>query len=365
MNRNSYKTVPVESIIEKEKPKIKKLKEENKWAQVVESEIQNKIKVISLFSGSGGLDLGFLATGKFKVIYANDFNEAACQSYAHNIGNHIIYEDIANLKNFPSADIIIGGPPCQGFSIANPARSFDDPRNQLFKEYARIINEVKPKMFLMENVAGMVSMQKGEVFKLIKKELSNCGYTLYDKLLNAKDYGVPQSRNRMIVIGIRNDLNKQFEFPKPTHSDDNYSTVGQALLDKPIDSKNPNHVFGKLTDLNLKRIKHIPEGGSMKHCPPELQNNSDLNRSMRRLHRTKVSPTIVHNNCDHYYHPSENRRITIREMARIQGYADEYIFFGSKSEQSKQVGNSVPVGLAKAIANQIYFHYKKNNYENY
>lgn len=324
------------------------------WIHTGEQEIENKFNILSLFSGSGGLDLGFLATGKFQTIFANDFNPQACQTYAHNIGDHVVCKDITQLNNLPKADIIVGGPPCQGFSTANPSRSFDDPRNQLFKEYARIINEVKPKLFLMENVSGMVTMQKGAVFKLIKKELTNCGYTLYDKLLNAKDYGVPQSRRRMIIIGVRNDIKHQFNFPKPTHTIDTYATVGQALFDTPVNKKNPNHTIGQLTDLNKQRLLHIPEGGSMKHCPPELQNNSDLNRSMRRLSRTKVSHTIVHNNCDHYYHPTEDRRITIREMARIQGYADDYIFFGSKSEQSRQVGNSVPVGLSKALAKAIY-----------
>jgi DNA (cytosine-5)-methyltransferase 1 len=327
---------------------------EKNWIHDGESESKKKLKVISLFSGSGGLDLGFLATGKFEVIFANDFNKQACETYTYNIGNHIVCGDIADLKNLPNADIIVGGPPCQGFSTANPARSFDDPRNQLFKEYARIIGEVKPKIFLMENVSGMVTMQKGKVFELIKKELSDFGYTLYDKLLNAKDFGVPQSRRRMIVIGVRNDIDKKFNFPNPTHDKESYASVGQALFDKPINKKNPNHIIGKSTDLNLKRLAFIPEGGSMKNCPPELQNNSDLNRAMRRLHRKKESHTIVHNNCDHYYHPTENRRITIREMARLQGYADNYIFLGSKSEQSRQVGNSVPVGLAKVVAKQIY-----------
>jgi|SRR5690554_1079866 len=325
-----------------------------KWIHKGEKEIKDKYKVLSLFSGSGGLDLGFLATGKFKVVFANDFNTEACKTYSYNIGDHIVCGDIADLKSFPEANVIIGGPPCQGFSTANPARSFEDPRNQLFKEYARIINKVQPKVFLMENVSGMVTMQKGKVFELIKKELSNCGYTLYDKLLNAKDYGVPQSRRRMIIIGVRNDITKKFTFPEATHFEENYNTVGQALFGKSINENNQNHKIGKLTDLNLKRLKHIPEGGSMKDCPPELHNNSDLNRAMRRLSREKISPTIVHNNCDHYYHPTELRRITIREMARIQGYEDDYIFFGSKSEQSRQVGNSVPVGLAKAIAKRIF-----------
>jgi DNA (cytosine-5)-methyltransferase 1 len=337
-----------------EKPQMTEFNKIKNWVHQSENEIANKLQVISLFSGSGGLDLGFLATGKFEIIFANDFNKAACETYANNIGKHIICEDISQLSNFPKADIIIGGPPCQGFSTANPARSFDDPRNHLFKEYSRIIRDVKPKLFLMENVSGMVTMEKGKVFKLIKKELSSCGYILYDRLLNAKDYGVPQSRRRMIIIGVRKDIDAKFNFPLPSHNENNYVTVGETIINIPISKNNPNHVIGKLTELNLKRIMQIPEGGSMKDCQEKLQNNSDLNRSMRRLHRKKISYTIVHNNCDHYYHPSEHRRITIREMARIQGYPDDFIFTGSKSEQSRQVGNSVPVGLGKAIAKSVY-----------
>lgn len=341
-------------------PQILEFEERVNWIKSNEIEVGNKLKVISLFSGSGGLDLGFLETGKFEIIYANDFNYQACLSYTHNIGNHIICEDISKIKILPEADIIIGGPPCQGFSTANPSRSFDDPRNQLFKEYARIIKEVQPKLFLMENVSGMVTMQGGKVFELIKKELSNCGYKLSSKLLNARDYGVPQSRRRMIIIGVRNDIKSEFQFPKPTHNENNYKTVEDAIIKKPIPKDYPNHIIGKLTDLNLKRIKYIPEGGSMKDCPAELQNNSDLKRAMRRLDSKKESYTIVHNNCDHYYHPFENRRITIREMARLQGYPDSYVFLGSKSEQSRQVGNSVPVGLANAIAKSIYEFFIRN-----
>jgi DNA (cytosine-5)-methyltransferase 1 len=277
------------------------------------------------------------------------------------MGNHILCEDITKLRKLPKADVIIGGPPCQGFSTANPARSFDDPRNQLFKEYSRIIKNVKPKLFLMENVSGMVTMDNGKVFKLIKKELTSCGYKLYDQLLNSKDFGVPQSRRRMIIIGIRDDINLNFEFPKPTHSEEKYVTVGEAIINKPISQNNPNHRISTITDLNLRRLKHIPEGGSMKDCPPNLQNNSDLKRAMRRLHSNKESYTIVHNNCDHYYHPTENRRITIREMAKLQGYPDDYIFFGSKSEQSRQVGNSVPVGLGKVLAKSIFKFLNKMN----
>lgn len=320
-----------------------------------------KLKVISLFSGSGGLDFGFLSTNKYEIVIANDFNENACKTYAYNIGNHILCCDISKLEKPHNADVLIGGPPCQGFSTANPSRSFDDPRNQLFKEYSKIIKEVKPKLFLMENVSGMVTMNKGKVYKLIKKELSDCGYVLYDKILNAKDYGTPQNRQRIIIIGVRNDINLEFEFPNPTHNKSNYITVGETIIDNKVLENTPNHLIGKITELNYDRLLHIPEGGSMKNCPKELQNNSDLNRAMRRLDSKKVSHTIVHNNCDHYYHPIENRRITIREMARLQGYPDNFIFLGSKSEQSKQVGNSVPIQLSKVLADSIFNFINKIN----
>jgi DNA (cytosine-5)-methyltransferase 1 len=306
------------------------------------------IKTISLFSGSGGLDLGLLKTKKFNILLANDFDKCATESYSHNIGKHIVHSDIRELKNLPEADLIVGGPPCQGFSTANPNRAFDDPRNWLFKEYSRIISEVNPKVFLMENVSGILTLDNGKVFNMIKAEFQNLGYNLYETLLNAKFYEVPQSRNRVILVGVRNDLKVKFHFPSPVLNPPlfgKFISVGDAILNFDFKIDDPNHSISKLTDLNLKRIRHIPEGGSMKDCPEELWNNSDLKRSMRRLDSKKPSYTIVHNNCDHYYHPIENRRITIREMALLQTYPPNYIFMGSKSDQSKQVGNSVPVNL--------------------
>ncbi len=320
-----------------------------------------KLTVVSLFSGSGGLDLGFLATNNFDIIFANDFNKDACKTYAHNIGNHIICDDISNLKDLPQTDIMIGGPPCQGFSTGNPGRSFDDPRNQLFKEYARIINQGKPKLFLMENVSGMTTMQNGKAFELIKKELAECGYIIYDKILNAKDFGVPQNRRRVFIIGVREDIKAKFHFPDSIVEGQNYNTIRDTIINKSIPDNDPNHIVGKLTELNKVRLKFIPQGGSMKDCPPNLRNHSDLKRAMRRLDLDNVSYTIVHNNCDHYYHPTEDRRITIREMARIQQYPDNHVFFGSKSEQSKQVGNSVPIGLGKVMAEAILKFFKENN----
>jgi DNA (cytosine-5)-methyltransferase 1 len=317
---------------------------------------KKKYKVVSMFSGSGGLDLGFLATKRIDILLANDNSQYACESYRNNIGDHIVCGDIRELTNIPEADILIGGPPCQGFSTANPNRSFDDPRNWLFKEYARVLGQVNPAIFVMENVSGMVTLEKGAVLKLILTELTNQGYNVQYKILNAKNYETAQSRRRTIIVGTKKSLKIKYSYPEPIVNPPlfgNYLTVGDVLLKKPLNGHSFNHEVSNLSELNTKRIKHIPQGGSMKDCPSELQNNSDLKRAMRRLHLNDVSPTIVHNNNDHYYHPIEHRRVTIREMARIQGYPDDYIFYGPKSEQSRQVGNSVPVPFGFHIAKSV------------
>lgn len=315
-----------------------------------------KVRTISLFCGSGGLDLGFLKNGSFDILLANDFNRWACESYRNNIGDHVVHGDIKELKDFPTCDLIIGGPPCQGFSTANPKRAFDDPRNWLFKEYARIITEAHPKVFLMENVSGLMTLDKGRVLNLIVSEFESLGYRVKYQLLNAVDYGVPQKRRRLIMVGVREDIDVVYQFPSPVVSPPMFGvqkTVQDALDSKLDGWDDPNDVISNVSPLNAKRLLHIPEGGAMKDVPVDLQNNSDLKRAMRRLSRNEPSPTIVHNNCDHYYHPTENRRVTIREMALIQTYPPDYVFAGSKSEQSRQVGNSVPVELAYHLADSI------------
>lgn len=329
--------------------------------------LKKKYRLISLFSGSGGLDLGFLNTDSVDILLANDNNKYACESYANNIGSHIVCDDIRNLKNLPQADILIGGPPCQGFSTANPNRSFEDPRNWLFKEYVRVLSEVNPDIFVMENVSGMVTLEKGIVLKLILEELENQNFDVQYKILNAKHYGTAQSRNRTIIVGTRKGLNRTYKYPEPVVYPPlfgQFLTVGDVIIKNPISEYVHNHDVSKLSALNEERIKFIPQGGSMKDCPVELQNNSDLKRAMKRLHLNDVSPTIVHNNNDHYYHPIEHRRVTIREMARIQGYPDDYIFAGPKSEQSRQVANSVPLPFAFHIATSV-INYLNDTRESY
>ncbi len=195
--------------------------------------IQNnpdKPKVVSLFSGAGGMDLGFINAG-FEIIWANDFFEDAVNSYRKNIGKHIILGDITKISsdNIPDgADVIIGGFPCQGFSIANTRRSMKDERNFLYKEMLRIIRDKKPKFFVAENVKGLLSMEKGQVFDLIKRDFESIGYKVNARVLNAAEYGVPQARERVVIIG--NNIGVENPYPKVSHFIDDYSLTRQNLL---------------------------------------------------------------------------------------------------------------------------------------
>ena len=177
----------------------------------------SKYKVISLFSGAGGMDLGFIDAG-FQIIWANDVFKEAIDSYRNNIGNHIVFGDITMIssKDIPDdADVIIGGFPCQGFSIANKNRSMNDQRNFLYKEMLRIIEDKKPKMFVAENVKGLLSIEQGKVFEMIKNDFVSLGYHVEARILNAAEYGVPQQRERLIIIGNR--VNNSITFPAKTH----------------------------------------------------------------------------------------------------------------------------------------------------
>lgn len=176
-----------------------------------------KYKIVSLFSGCGGFDLGFIKSG-FEVIWANDFFKDAVETYKKNIGEHIVFEDITKISSsqIPNDfDVLIGGFPCQGFSVANTKRNMNDERNYLYKEFVRIIKDKKPKFFIAENVKGLLSMQKGDIIKMIVNDFKKIGYDVDYKVLNASDYGVPQNRERVFIIG--NNIGVQNIFPKKTH----------------------------------------------------------------------------------------------------------------------------------------------------
>ncbi len=312
------------------------------------------MKLISLFSGCGGLDLGFLNAGH-EIVFANDFDKDCVLTYKKNIGNHILLKDIYDLQGdeIPEGDIISAGFPCQGFSIANPYRNKDDDRNHLYLEMCRIVNEITPKFFIFENVKGILSLEKGEVIKIIENDFDKLGVTNshpgYDRkrfLLNAVNYGVPQNRQRVIWIGISKTIDhKRRELfwdnfpPKITNTGDENSpfyTIKDAIGDLPSD----------LCDDSEKIYNHH----GTKH---KVKINGYLGN--RKLDWNKPSPTMVGRGGGTggpviAIHPNLKRRLSVRETARCQTFPDDFKFYGSISSQYRQIGNAVAVKFAEKIA---------------
>ena len=300
------------------------------------------MKVVSLFSGAGGLDLGFKMAGH-DIIWANDLYGDAVETYRKNIGDHIICEDISNISSddVPDCDIIIGGFPCQGFSVANTKRHVDDERNELYKQLIRIITAKKPKFFLAENVKGLTNLAKGEVFKMILQDFSDIGYKVKYKILNAADYGVPQTRQRVIIIGVRNDINWEYQYPAPTHNSKGenglpvWVSVSEAMAPIPDPDKPnnlPNHTYSKYK-LNIN--------GYLGH---------------RLLNPDKPAPTVTARGDSKggvviHPHPNGQRRMSCRELAAVQSFPLDYEFAGNNSSVYRQIGNAVPPLLGYAVAN--------------
>ncbi len=302
------------------------------------------MKVVSLFSGAGGLDLGFIRAGH-EIVWANDLYADAVKTYKHNIGGHIVERDIRDIlsEEIPDCDIVIGGFPCQGFSVANVKRNTSDERNTLYKELIRVINDKRPMFFVAENVKGILSLGKGGVFKMIMRDFSNLGYKVKYKLLNAADYGVPQTRQRVIIVGVREDVEFEYVYPEPTHSKDGtdgkrkWVAIGEALSVFPDpDEYNDviNHTYSKYK-LNIN--------GYIGH---------------RLLDPLKPAPTVTARGDNRggvviLPHPNGRRRMTCRELATVQSFPENYFFHGTNSSVYRQIGNAVPVQLAFHIANQF------------
>lgn len=212
------------------------------------SKDKKKFRVISLFSGAGGMDLGFINAG-FDIVWANDFFKEAVESYKKNVDDRIVYGDITKIPSSEmpdDIDLVIGGFPCQGFSIANTKRSMKDERNFLYKEMLRVIDDKKPKFFVAENVKGILSMKKGKVFEMIKKDFKKLGYNVDAKLLNAAEYGIPQARERVVIIGNR--IGVKNPYPKPTHWVDSKKYESKKGLKDPITVE---ETIGFLSDVRL------------------------------------------------------------------------------------------------------------------
>lgn len=328
-------------------------------------------RLVSLFSGCGGMDKGFEDAG-YQRVWANDFDADAQAVFKINLGE-IDGRDITKVpvEDIPDCDIITAGFPCQPFSNAGNRRGVYDSRGELYLECLRIIESKKPRVVLFENVKGLLSSkhQSGKkLIEVIREDLEKLGYRVNYKVVNASNYGVPQNRERMILIGFREDLNKTFEFP-PEQEDKSKLTL-RNILDIPSDA--PNQTFWPYSPQAQSMIEQIPEGGSWKsipyeNLPPRFQRiRDDMKRYhapnfYRRFSRDEINGTITASaqpeNCG-ITHPTENRRYTIREIARIQTFPDDFIFIDETLKDIvamyKVIGNAVPCHLAEVIADAIY-----------
>jgi DNA (cytosine-5)-methyltransferase 1 len=376
---------------------------------------------LDLFCGAGGITEGFREAG-FHCLYGNDVMKEAIDTFAKNhpeaiADNRPIEEvDAAEIRQRlglapGELDVLVGGPPCQGFSINAPERFLDDPRNKLFRQYAKFLAEFRPKTFVFENVPGLLSLGDGKVFRLIQREFAKLGYRLSFRILFAAHYGVPQERWRLILLGTQRGT---VEHPIPTHwatgranfrggkdlifqqTDADREAlappvvVQDAIGDLPRlemgegaeevgytaephsvyarmmrspDGRTFNHYAAKLSKQNAERMKHVPPGGSWRDIPFELlpkgmqrARRSDHTKRYGRL-RPDGLPGTVLTKCDPHWGtvflPDQNRALTVREAARFQSFPDFYRFLGSRVSQYEQVGNAVPVLMARAIGMAI------------
>ncbi|MDG9744030.1 DNA cytosine methyltransferase [Leuconostoc falkenbergense] len=332
--------------------------------------IKHKYNTASLFSGAGGLDIG-LSNAGLNIVWANDILPAAVENYRHNIGE-IIQKDITTVEadEVPDAEIIVGGFPCQPFSNAGKRLGPEDDRGNLYLEIIRLVKEKNPKSVVFENVRGILSMKNkdGSLFiDTVIYLLSNAGYG-YDvkyKLLKASDYKVPQNRYRVIIVAFRKDLNINYQFPDPITTTDDDLTLG-SILNIPDNVPNKKDVW-KLSPQSQELIQYIPEGGSWKnvpyeHLPDRLKRIRDDMKKYhspnfyRRFGRNEIAGTITAAATPEnsgILHPIENRRFSVREIARIQSFPDDYEFVGSISNMYKVIGNAVPPLLGEVIGKSI------------
>lgn len=365
-----------------------------------------KIKIVDLFAGVGGLSYGFANDEHFEIVCANEILPNMAKAYQLNHPTVKVYNK--DIKEFGlvdlnndfgtkkgDIDLVVGGPPCQAYSTVGK-RLIDDPRGQLFQEYYRLLKELEPKAFIFENVKGLLSMQKGELFKTIVTLFESLGYAIYYKTLNSADYGVPQIRERVIIVGTK--INKPFYFPKPTHGNDQdllsnellpYLTVKDAISDLPFIhcnqesfeySQDPQNDFQRqmrknspiqLQDHNapnnnanlIRLMELLPDGGTPLDLPEELRPKSGFANTYCRLWWNRPSTTITRNlstpSSSRCIHPKAPRPLTTREGARLQSFPDDYVFYGSRGDRNLQIGNAVPPFLSVALKESIKIHFLK------
>ena len=322
--------------------------------------MRNEINYIDLFSGAGGMSLGFDQAG-FNNIFSVDIEPSFCETYKTNFPKHnLIQKDISKLSNEEIKslignqiiDVIIGGPPCQGFSMAgNIGRKFiDDSRNQLFREFARIVEIVQPSYFVMENVARLYTHNKGETKKEIIELFKKMNYNVDCKVVNTADFGIPQVRNRVLFIGNRISNNIVF----PTKTVDKPISIKEAIdklpkLKSGEKSKIPNHISMKHSEQMLEKMKYVSDGGNRNEIPELIRPKSGDVRKYIRYKSTEPAVCVT-GDMRKIFHYSQNRALTVRELATLQTFPLDFIFKGSTISQQQQVGNPVPPILAKEIA---------------
>lgn len=335
-----------------------------------------KPTVIDLFCGCGGLSYGFMKAGYDIVVGIDNWKDAVeTFNYNHtkNVGKVLDLSDTKpdelEIKN--NIDLIIGGPPCQGYSIAGK-RIIEDERNELYKSFVKFVDHYKPKAFLMENVPNIISMGKGAVKEQIIKDFERLGYKVVYKILMASDFGVPQNRKRAFFVGLKSG--KEFKFPeyialnKVTSEEAISDLTEDSILDGtayPFPPKSKfqakirngnkvvfNHEITNHKEQTVEIISMVPDGGNYKDLPKELHHTRKVNIAWTRLNSQKPSFTIDTGH-RHHFHYEFNRVPTVRESARIQSFPDSFVFQGSKTSQYKQVGNAVPPMLAEYLAKQL------------
>lgn len=357
---------------------------------------KSSFNVIDLFCGCGGLSLGFIKAG-YNVILGIDNDSAALKTFKANhngsevcnmdLSKNSFVKEIRKIVDNRAVDVIIAGPPCQGFSLTGP-RNFDDKRNVLYLAVIAAVKEIKPKAFLIENVPGLATLYSGQVKDEIIRRLKTAGYNVTADVLCAADHGVPQMRKRVFFVGLEKRLG-HFEFPLKTHSPDNYVTCADAISDLPSreneqgeeedDYESPpltsyqrelrsncrklyNHIATNHTEIVKNVIKLVPEGGDYRNLPKGVGEHRKFNEAWTRYHSNRPSYTIDTGHRNHF-HYKYNRVPTIRENARLQAFPDSFIFCGTKTQQNRQVGNAVPPLLGYHLAKKLLCYIAKRGKE--
>ncbi|MDR0975571.1 MAG: DNA cytosine methyltransferase [Christensenellaceae bacterium] len=321
---------------------------------------------IELFAGAGGLALGLEEAG-FNSLLLNDFDKDACLTLQKNNKDwNVVCDDIANLTGRDllqeldlekgELDLLSGGYPCQSFSYAGKRMGINDVRGTMFYYYAKILEQLMPKMFLAENVKGLTTHDGGKTLDTMIKVFTEIGYKVQYKVMNAWDYGVAQKRERVAIVGVRNDLDIKYEFPTP-HA---YKLVLKDIL-KDV----PQSIGAKYPDKKRKVFDLVPQGGCWRDLPDDIAKDymkgsyflgGGKTGMARRIAWTEPSLTLTCSPCQRQTercHPDETRPFTVREYARIQSFPDNWEFVGSMHSQYKQIGNAVPVNFAKDIGLSI------------